>query len=161
MAAATLIETLARGRVSYELLSHRRTGSAAAEARALGVPLDQTAKTVVLRAGGALVRAVVPASRRVDLAKVSRALGVTAEAVREDVLAGAYPEFALGAVPPFGGPLDRVLVDRRLAAYETLVFEAGTHEQSIRLRTEDLLRLADAALVDLCEPDVRSSGSRS
>jgi hypothetical protein len=52
-------------------------------------------------------------------------------------------------VPPFGGPTDRVLVDWRLTGCEWLVFEAGMHEESIRLRTEDLLRVADAALADL------------
>ena len=42
-------------------------------------------------------------------------------------MAHDYPEFALGAVPPLGGTRnDPVIVDRRLAEHEWLVFEAGT-----------------------------------
>lgn len=150
MAATTVIEKLSKEQVPYELLTHRHTETAAAEARALGLTPDETAKTVVLRAGDEFVRAVIPASGRVDLAKAEKVLGGPVEIVHEDVLAGAYPEFALGAVPPFGGPEDRVLVDRRLAGVEYVVFEAGTHEESIRMRTDDLLQLADAPVVDLC-----------
>jgi prolyl-tRNA editing enzyme YbaK/EbsC (Cys-tRNA(Pro) deacylase) len=59
--------------------------------------------------------------------------------------------FELGAVPPVGGPAgDRILVDRRLAARESVVFEFGAHDESIRLRTTDLLRLTHADVVDLC-----------
>jgi len=150
MAVATLIDRLSAQGIPYELLTHRHTETAAAEARALGLTADETAKTVVLRAGDELVRAVIPASAHVDLAKARRTLGGPVELVHEDVLAGAYPEFALGAVPPIGGPPDRVLVDRRLAELEEVVFEAGTHEESVRLRTEDLIRVAGATVVDLC-----------
>jgi prolyl-tRNA editing enzyme YbaK/EbsC (Cys-tRNA(Pro) deacylase) len=31
------------------------------------------------------------------------------------------------------------------------VFEAGTHDDSVRVRTEDLLRIAQAQTADLCE----------
>jgi len=59
--------------------------------------------------------------------------------------------FELGAVPPFGGPTgDRAVLDRRLAARESVVLEAGSHERSVRLRTRDLIRLADAPIADIC-----------
>ena len=150
MTTSTLIEKLSAERIAYELLPHRHTETATAEARALGLSADETAKTVVLRAGDELVRAVIPASARVDLVKAERILGTPVELVHEDVLAGAYPEFALGAVPPVGGPPDRVLVDRRVAGLEQVVFEAGTHEESVRLSTLDLMQVADAIVVDLC-----------
>jgi prolyl-tRNA editing enzyme YbaK/EbsC (Cys-tRNA(Pro) deacylase) len=54
-------------------------------------------------------------------------------------------------VPPFGGAGDRVLVDARLATQETVVLEAGSHEQSVRIRTADLLKLAQAEVVDLAQ----------
>jgi prolyl-tRNA editing enzyme YbaK/EbsC (Cys-tRNA(Pro) deacylase) len=46
---------------------------------------------------------------------------------------------------------DRVLVDRRLYENEWVVLEAGTHEQSLRLRTSGLVQLTDARLVDLSQ----------
>lgn len=147
----SLIRRLEEARVPHELLAHRRTLSAEAEARALGVDPHEVAKTVVLTTPAGFVRAVLPASERVDLDKVRTVL--EEEDVRiasEDLLVGAYPEFELGAVPPLGGSAgDRVLVDRRLCEAESVVLEAGTHEQSLRLRTEDLLAVADARLADI------------
>jgi prolyl-tRNA editing enzyme YbaK/EbsC (Cys-tRNA(Pro) deacylase) len=40
-------------------------------------------------------------------------------------------------------------VDRRLGESEWVVLEAGTHEQSVRLRTDDLVEVCHAPLVDL------------
>src|SRR6266540_4374899 len=48
----------------------------------------------------------------------------------EDDLKRDYPEFALGAVPPFGGAhRDQVIVDSRLAERDSVVLEAGSHER--------------------------------
>src|SRR5919109_1542492 len=58
----------------------------------------------------------------------------------EDDLAGDYPDFELGAVPPFGGREDQVIVDERLAGRDSVVLEAGAHEQSVGLKAADLLR---------------------
>jgi Ala-tRNA(Pro) deacylase len=70
----------------------------------------------------------------------------------EQELAGAYPDFELGAVPPFAlGDGDKVIVDVRLCFCDEVLLEAGTHEQSLRLQTSDLLELADASLADICE----------
>jgi hypothetical protein len=56
-----------------------------------------------------------------------------------------------GAVPPVGGAYDRVLVDERLFDSPFVVFEAGTHDESVRLRTSDLLTIAEAEVADLAE----------
>jgi Ala-tRNA(Pro) deacylase len=145
------VHELEAEQVPYELLSHERTQTAVEEARALGLAPAEVAKTVVLETETEYVRAVLPASSRLDLAKVREALG--AEAVRlatERTLAGAFPEFELGAVPPLAGPPDRVLVDRRVAEADTVVFEAGSHDMSVRVKTAELLAAARAQLADVC-----------
>jgi prolyl-tRNA editing enzyme YbaK/EbsC (Cys-tRNA(Pro) deacylase) len=48
-----------------------------------------------------------------------------------------------------GGPYDRLIVDRRLFDSTFIVLEAGTHDESIRLRTGDLLSIAEAEVADL------------
>jgi Ala-tRNA(Pro) deacylase len=108
---------------------------------------------VVLTTPDGFVRVVLPASERVDLGKVRTILDTTqVQLATEEVLAGAYPEFELGAVPPLtGGDGDRVLLDRRLCENDWVVLEAGTHEQSLRMRAADLVELSGAQLVDLSE----------
>ncbi len=147
-----LVDELEQARVPYELIFHRRTDSALDEARVLAVPPSQVAKTIVLVTPDGFVRAVLPASARLDLRKVRHALAAAdARLATEQELVGAYPEFELGAVPPFvlaGG--DTVLVDIRLCGSDELLVEAGTHEQSLRLATRDVLELAQATLGDIC-----------
>lgn len=90
--------------------------------------------------------AVLPASERIDLRKVRAVLGSPRHPARKrTVLAGAYPQFELGAIPPVGGPgHDRVLMDEGLRQAESVVFEAGTHQHSVRIKTDDLVSVADA-----------------
>jgi len=124
--------------VDYELLSHAHTERAADEAKALGLPPSVVAKTLVLTVPGGHLRVVLPASERIDLRKVRGYVegGKQIHLATEDELARDYPEFELGAVPPFGGASrDRVLVDSRVAEQPSVVLEAGSHEQSaIELR---------------------------
>ena len=139
--------------VDFDVLEHAHTERAADEAAALGVAPEEVAKTLVLATPEGNVRAVVPASERLDLHKVSGLLGVGSKKVHlasEDTLARDYPEFDLGAVPPFGGAHgDQVIVDTRLAERDSVVLEAGSHEQSLRMKADDLVRLTSAQVADI------------
>lgn len=147
-----LIKELERARLQYELIPHRRTATAVEEAAAVGAPPEEVAKTIVLTDGDAYVRAVLPASARLDLHKVRELLGrKRLRLATEAELALAYPMFELGAVPPVGGPGgDRVVVDRRVAATEDVLIEPGSHSESVRLGTSGLLTLANAQVADIC-----------
>ena len=148
----TLVDTLRKSGSEFELLPHRQTFTAAAEAHALGVLEQVVAKTLVVRDDrGRQIRAVVPASLRLDFDKLAREVGAReVTLLHEPELLGSYPQFELGAVPPFSGPAgDVVVVDRRLLECDHVVFEAGVHDTSVRLRTEDLLKAADALVADI------------
>ncbi|HEX4929330.1 MAG TPA: YbaK/EbsC family protein [Gaiellaceae bacterium] len=148
-----LVDALSAQHIGYELIPHRRTQSAAAEARAIGIDPGHVAKTLVLATGAGFVRAVLPASERIDLHKVKDVLGGRdVQLASEHVLAAAYPQFELGAVPPVGGPgHDLVVMDEGLRRSEWVVFEAGTHEQSVRIKTADLVSVARAQIADISE----------
>jgi Ala-tRNA(Pro) deacylase len=155
MEAASLTNVLDEAGVRYELLPHAHTETAAAEANALGLSASEVAKTLIIKAPSGYRRAVLVAADRIDLGKLSELYGETKKTIRladEDDLRRDYPEFELGAVPPFGGAHDdAVIVDRGLAERETVVLEAGSHDQSIRLATADLLRVTKAQVADICE----------
>jgi Ala-tRNA(Pro) deacylase len=142
--------------IDFDVLEHAHTESAADEAAALGIAPEEVAKTLVLVASGGNVRAVLAASERIDLQRVAAMLGVSTKKVRlasEDILARDYPDFALGAVPPFGGREDQVLVDERIARRDSVIVEAGTHEKSVRLKATDLVRLTRAQVADICREE--------
>ncbi len=138
--------------VDFEVLQHAHTERATDEATVLGIGPEEVAKTLVLVAPSGNVRAVLAASERIDLHKVAGVLGIGGKKVHlasEDDLARAYPDFELGAVPPFGGREDRVIVDERLAARDSVVLEAGSHDRSVRLKAADLVRLTSAQVADI------------
>jgi Ala-tRNA(Pro) deacylase len=154
MATEDLTRVLDEAGVPYELLSHAHTESAVAEANALGVAAAEVAKTLVLNVPEGYVRAVLPASERIDLRKLREVRGGARDDVHfasESDLARDYPEFELGAVPPVGGARrDPVVLDSRLAERDSIVLEAGTHEASVRVSAADLLRVANAEVADIC-----------
>ena len=147
-----LVRELDRARVPYELIPHEQTTTALAEARALGAEPQDVAKTVVLESEDGFVRAVLPASERVDLRKVRKLLHAPElELATEATLVGAYPDFELGAVPPLGGPANEpVLIDERLTTREAILFEAGRHDESVRVKPDDLVAVTGATVADIC-----------
>lgn len=155
MAATALTSVLDEAGVQYELLPHEHAETAAEEARALGLPPDDVAKTLVVETPSGYVRAVLPASERLDTGKLADALEERHKAVNlatEDALARDFSEFELGAVPPVGGSqAGRVVVDACIARHDAVVLVAGSHEESVRLATADLLRVADAQVADIHE----------
>ena len=53
----------------------------------------------------------------------------------------AFPGFELGAIPPLGSLLGiPMYVDPEVLQHETVAFAAGSHTESVKIRTEDLLR---------------------
>jgi Ala-tRNA(Pro) deacylase len=154
VATEDLTRVLDEAGARYELLTHVRTESAAAEAEALGIAPADVGKTLVVTTPEGYVRAVLPASERIDLRKLREVRGGGKEQVHlasEEDLARDYPEFDLGAVPPIGGGRrDPVVIDSRLAERDSLVLEAGSHEESVRIPTGDLLRVSEAEVVDIC-----------
>ena len=154
MTGTELTRVLDHEHVAYERIPHSHTDTARQEATELHLAQDEVAKTIVLVGQHGYVRASLPASERLDLHKVRELLGCGEDThlATESELAGAYPMFELGAVPPFGGPTgDWAVLDRRLAHRESVVLEAGVHDESVRIRTHDLIRLADPQIADICQ----------
>jgi Ala-tRNA(Pro) deacylase len=155
VAPEDLTRALDEADVNYEVLPHAHTESAAAEAEALGVPAGAVAKTLVVRTPDGYIRTVMPASKRLDLHKLREARGGSKTAVQlasETDLARDYAEFDLGAVPPIGGGRrDPVVVDSQLARQDSVVLEAGSHVESIRIWVPDLLRVSGAEIADICQ----------
>jgi Ala-tRNA(Pro) deacylase len=140
--------------VEYDVVEHAETFTAAAEARAAGVGPADAAKEVVLRGGDAFVLAVIPASERLDLSKVRDLLEAEdrPRLATEDEIAEHFPEFELGALPPFG-PIHDVseIVDQRLLDHDRVLCAAGDHRHSFSLDPRDIVRLADARVADVCQ----------
>jgi Ala-tRNA(Pro) deacylase len=134
-----LEDLLASRHIPFERLAHRRAYTANRMAQMLHVPGKEVAKTVVLRTDHGHVLAVLPATRRVDLIRVGRALGEEhVQLASEQEMERLFPDCECGAMPPFGSLYQLpTIVDESLAEDRVIVFEAQGHEQAIRMSYQD------------------------
>ena len=138
--------------VSFDVVEHARTESAAAEARAVHLPPEQTAKTVVLHTPGGYRFAVICASDRLDLQKAAYALEVSRHELRfasEADMAEDFPAYEVGAIPPVGPDTPAALIDAHLLDYGHVLCPAGDHEHSLLLDPADIVRVTGARPLDL------------
>jgi Ala-tRNA(Pro) deacylase len=159
MGATEVREQLEARGIAVEALPHEPTHSALAEAARLGVPAEDVVKTIVLVTSGGPTLAVIPASRRLDMALVHRATGDRrARLATEEELARDFPDCELGAFPPVG-ICDRVLVDPEVLRRDEIVFAAGTADLSLRATPSTLF--ADATVAPLsADEDPKDWGFR-
>jgi Ala-tRNA(Pro) deacylase len=145
---------LAERGISFDVVEHPLTNTAAAEARAAGVPVDHAAKNVALIHADRFVLAVLPASHRLDLDKARAVLGGSASlrlATEAEIASHAGP-FEVGAVPPLGPLLDAVeILDGRLLEHDTILFSGGDHRHGVLVDPHDLIEVAQPRIADICE----------
>jgi Ala-tRNA(Pro) deacylase len=133
----------------YQTLVHDRTVTAHETAAASHVRQQQFAKTVMLKVDGKLAMMVMPASYRIDLTRLSRALGGgMVELASESEFKDAFPDCEVGAMPPFGHLYGMpVYVDSRLAQQPEIAFNAGSHTDAVRMPYDEFEKLAQPELL--------------
>jgi len=146
-----LDDFLKTNKVKFEKITHAETFTSQETAQVEHLPGKEVAKVVMAKADGKDIMAVLPASFKLDLTKLKKLVG--AKDVRlasEQEFTKLFPDCDKGAMPPFGN-LYKVpfYVDSALAENSEIVFNAGTHKESIKMAYKDYARLAKPELVDL------------
>ncbi len=136
--------------VPYQLMVHPVAYTAQEVAAHLHVSGYQVAKVVMAKVDDRLVMLVLPAPYRVDLERLCRALGAaSARLAHEPEFAEVFPDCEVGAMPPFGNLYGiPVYVDRSLTRDPEIVFNAGTHRETLRMRYADYERLVRPQVLD-------------
>jgi Ala-tRNA(Pro) deacylase len=131
--------------IDYQVYPHEKTYDAQHMAQSLHVPGQLIAKTVMVRADGGFkhVVLIVPASQRVDLRRVSHALGgAKIELATEPEIANLCPGCEFGVVPVFGSQFGlETMVDESITRQEYIFFQGDRHDQTIRMSYEDFSRI--------------------
>ena len=138
--------------VKYLVISHSPAYTAQEIAASAHIPGKEMAKTVMVNVDGAMAMAVLPASTRVDIARLREVLEAdNVELADEDEFRDAFPGCELGAMPPFGHLYGMdVYAAAALADDDAIAFNAGTHKELIRLSYADFERLVEPKVVDFC-----------
>ena len=145
-------EFLTNRKVDFKILSHPTAFDAQRLAQTLHIPGRVVAKTVLLRANGgySYIVAVLPATKTIDFARASSALGGSKlELATEADLAAHCPDCETGVLPPFGSQYAmQTIVDESLAKDLEIVFEGNTHDEAIRMKFEDFRQIEEPLIVD-------------
>lgn len=129
--------------VTYQTEEHEPTIDASRTAQATHVPGREFAKTVIVKADGRLLMAVLPSTDQVHVDELKKALGAKeVQLAGESDIKAAFPDCETGAMPPFGNLYNmEVFVNEHLREDEQIVFNAGTHNEVMRMSYRDFDRL--------------------
>jgi len=154
MATTNLVQYLNKTGVSFELLSHIPAFSAHEVATATHVQDKELAKTIIISADESKWMAVLPADFRLNDRLVKRALGVRhVHFIQEEELTNLFPDCEIGAMPPLGNLYSLpVVVDKTLTYNDQIVFNAGTHTESVKMKFKDFENLVHPRVVQIAEP---------
>jgi len=145
-----LKDYLEQNQVSYELGYHVRVYTAQEIAAAQHVPGKEMAKVVMVKVDGENVMLVLPASYRVEMKKLKGVLNSRKVAmVKEEEFQELFPDCEIGAMPPFGNLYNlEVWVDQVLTEDEFIVFQAGNHVETLKIKYSDYVRLVNPKVGD-------------
>ncbi|MBI3330635.1 MAG: YbaK/EbsC family protein [Candidatus Omnitrophica bacterium] len=130
-------------RVTYTVGKHAVVYTAQEIAAAQHVSGRQLAKCVLVKTDQGPVLAVLPAVCLVDLKRLKALLGAkTVTIAKEADIKAQFPDVEVGAMSPFGNLYGvPVAVDQGFSEAEAIVFNAGTHADTITMRYADFANL--------------------
>ena len=144
MATGNLKTYLNNQGVKFTTIGHNKAYTAMEVAESAHVKGKEMAKSVVLKIDGTLAMAVLPATQKVHVERVKKAMGAKkVEIAHEQEFRENFPGCELGAMPPFGNIYGmEVYVDPHLAEDNEIAFNAGSHTELMWVRYLDFERLA-------------------
>ncbi len=149
--------------VWYRRHLHEPTGSASRRARSLGRPGMSVAKVTAIWDGRRPWLAVLPASHRIQVDRLSAILdGRPVRLIEEHHLERLFGDCQLGARPPFGQLYGiQSLIDLSLGQTSTILVSGNLCHESFEIRYRDYLALERPLPSRFAGPDAVSTRRRA
>lgn len=143
MPVKELKQFLDENNIKYVTVTHSTAYTAQEVAALTHTKGKDFAKTVMVMLDGMLAMTVVPASYQVDMSRLKEGSRANTVALAsESEFRTRFPGCETGAMSPFGNLFDmEVFVDESLTKDLEITFNAGSHNELIRLPYEDFERL--------------------
>lgn len=154
MLANRLKSYLDAQRVPYEVVHHPPDYTAQQAAQDTRTPGRLFAKVVIALFDSTPTMLVLPANHHVNFAKLRLITGVHYAVLGQEARQRElFSDCDLGAEPPFGNLYGLpVIASQALEAAETITFNAGSHEDAVRMKYADYARLVQPKVLDFTEP---------
>jgi len=152
-AAKALIKFLKTQKIKHKVLKHKRAYTAQEIAAAQHIPGKQFVKSVVIKTANGFCLAILPAIHLVDFKKLKKLVKAkTVKLAREAEIKKLTKDFQIGALPPFGSLLGlESYMDAALKDDEEIVFNGGTHTETVKIKMSDYLKSAKPVIGDFGE----------
>ena len=134
---------LKKQKVKFKRMTHEERYTSQEIAAVQHVPGREMVKAVLVKADKTFVLAVLPAIYKVNFKRLAKLVGAKKTRLADEKdMAEVFPDVEVGAEPPFGNLYDvETVVDEHLTEDEDIVFQAGTHKATIRMKYADYEKL--------------------
>jgi Cys-tRNA(Pro)/Cys-tRNA(Cys) deacylase len=138
--------------IPFEVAEHEHLDKGAVFAsQAIGMPLEQTIKTLVVElAGKGILVVLMPGSKTISFKKLARAEGAKRAGMVAPTTAERLTGYMVGGVSPFGMKQRlRVMMDAELLAFDKVAINGGRRGLMLIMNPMDILKAADADPIEL------------
>jgi Ala-tRNA(Pro) deacylase len=142
--------------VRYELVEHDPVYTCPQMAKYLKTDQSLIAKSMVIkRSEGGYLLAVLPGNMKIGHEKLARIASTKSVSLAPLNEAERIVRCSVGCVHPLGNLVNvETYFDRNLLRNEYVFFNPGSHTKSIKISTEDLVRLVSPTVSEFAEPAV-------
>ena len=150
MPVQQLKDYLDQAGVEYMCLSHPPAFTAQELAHHVKIAGDRVVKTVIIELDGKMAMLVMPATWRIRWDRLSRILDTDfVDLADEQEFQDRFPDCEVGAMPPFGNLFGMtVYCAESLTEQSELAFGAGSHTESVHMKTSDFLNLVQPMVLN-------------
>lgn len=149
MISKRLEDFLRKNNVDFKTFTHPEAFTAQEIAAAMHIKGRELAKSVMIKADGRMIMAVLPASSRIDIPKLKDAVHQDVKIATEAEFKQLFPDCEPGAEPPFGNLYDvETIVDESLTRDEHIYFNAGNHYEAVEMDYKDFEKLVKPRVAD-------------
>jgi len=136
--------------IDYEEIAHRTVFTAFDAAQTLKKKLNEVAKNLLIEADKTHVLVILPADKRLDLAKLKQALGVKKVSIPKEQVMIKVLKIKPGSLSSFGRLHKlEVLVDKAMLGTKKILFSTGSFTDSVLIKAKDFIQMEEAKLANV------------
>jgi len=141
--------------VPFECLVHEHVHRSAEAANIRGNTIEQAAKAIILKVKDKkpkeyrFIQCVISGNKKIDLKKLKKLLELDNASLASPDEVLEKTGCTIGSVPPFGNLFGiDVYVDSSISLQEFIFFSAGTHNDSIKMKSKDYIHALELTFLD-------------
>jgi Ala-tRNA(Pro) deacylase len=158
-----ILHLLEKEHIPYEHLTHDFVHRSEEAAKIRGSRFEETAKALICHTEGEatsehdkiwIIMAVVPGPAKMSYNSLKKEIGVKKLCLASPEEVQRSTGLSIGSVPPFGNLWSiPMYIEKSLLDEEYLVFSAGSHYDSIRLKVKDYLKVVPTRVLQFRKKD--------